>query len=176
MSAVERTGADEHAPEQKAEEEVRLTKTTCVTGIEHADEFFQLSASAASQAESLSLSLTGGGYELDGSTQPFAVDRQVPKVLREDGTVDSDPLTIRRSAHGPVVAEEQGEAVALRVAGTARPRMLEQFWRMGLARNLTGRSCRPTDAAGTSRAAGTHGARAKRAHWKPCRIRRSVRD
>ena len=42
VSAVERKGADEHAPEQKAEDdaEVRLTKTTCVTGIEHADEFF----------------------------------------------------------------------------------------------------------------------------------------
>ena len=82
------------------------------------------------------LSLTDGGYELDGSTQPFAVERQVLKVLREDGTVGAEPLTIRRSAHGPIVAEEHGEAVALRVAGTARPRMLEQFWRMGLARNL----------------------------------------
>ncbi|MDD9988248.1 MAG: penicillin acylase family protein [Spirochaetaceae bacterium] len=82
------------------------------------------------------LSLTGGGYELDGRTQPFDVERQVLKVLRADGTVDSEPLTIRRSAHGPVVAEEEGRAVALRVAGTARPRMLEQFWRMGLARNL----------------------------------------
>ena len=82
------------------------------------------------------LSPTGGGYELDGSTQPFAVERQVLKVLREDGTVDSEPLTIRRSAHGPVVTEEEGKPVALRVAGTARPRMLEQFWRMGLARDL----------------------------------------
>ena len=62
------------------------------------------------------LSLTDGGYGLDGSTQPFAVERQVLKVLRDDGTVDSEPLTIRRCAHGPVVAEEQGEAVALRVA------------------------------------------------------------
>ena len=82
------------------------------------------------------LSPAGGGYELDGSTQPFAVERHVLKVLREDGTVDAEPLTIRRSAHGPVVADEDGEPVALRVAGTARPRMLEQFWRMGLARNL----------------------------------------
>ena len=82
------------------------------------------------------LSPAGGGYELDGSAQPFAVERHVLKVLREDGTVDAEPLTIRRSAHGPVVAEEDGEPVALRVAGTARPRMLEQFWRMGLARTL----------------------------------------
>ena len=82
------------------------------------------------------LSLQDGGYELDGSTQPFAEERQVITVLQEDGTLRDEPLTIRRSAHGPVVAEEEGEAVALRVAGTARPRMLEQFWRMGLARDL----------------------------------------
>ncbi len=82
------------------------------------------------------LSLKGGGYELDGSAQPFAEERQVIKVLQEDGTLRDEPLTIRRSAHGPVVAEEEGGALALRVAGTARPRMLEQFWRMGLARDL----------------------------------------
>ena len=58
------------------------------------------------------------------------------RVLQEDGTLRDEPLTIRRSAHGPVVAQVGGAAVALRVAGTARPRMLEQFWRMGLARDL----------------------------------------
>ena len=82
------------------------------------------------------LSLKDGGYELDGTTQPFAEERQVIRVLQEDGTLRVEPLTIRRSAHGPVVAEEEGAAVALRVVGTARPRMLEQFWRMGLARDL----------------------------------------
>ena len=82
------------------------------------------------------LSLKDGGYELDGTTQPFAEERQVIKVLQEDGTLRDEPLTIRRSAHGPVVAQEEGAALALRVAGTARPRMLEQYWRMGLARDL----------------------------------------
>ena len=61
------------------------------------------------------LSLTDGGYELDGSTQPFAVERQVLNVLREDGTVGAEPLTIRRCAHGPVVAEEHGEIGGHRV-------------------------------------------------------------
>ena len=82
------------------------------------------------------LSLQDGGYVLDGSAQPFAEERQVIRVLQEDGTLHDEPLAIRRSAHGPVVAEEEGRALALRVAGTARPRMLEQFWRMGLARDL----------------------------------------
>jgi acyl-homoserine-lactone acylase len=82
------------------------------------------------------LSLNGSGYVLDGGTRPFTVERQALKVRQEDGTLRDEPLTIRRSVHGPVVAEEGDEAVALRVAGTARPRMLEQFWRMGLARKL----------------------------------------
>lgn len=44
VSALERAEADEHAPEQAQddddERQVRLTNTTYVTGIEHADEFF----------------------------------------------------------------------------------------------------------------------------------------
>ena len=82
------------------------------------------------------LSPKHGGYLLDGVTRPFEVAHQVIKVRRDDGTLGDEPLTIRRSAHGPVVADEEGAAVALRVAGTGRPRMLEQFWRMGLAQNL----------------------------------------
>ena len=46
------------------------------------------------------------------------------------------PLTIRRSVHGPVVAERRGAPIAMRVAALDRPRMFEQFWRMGLAKNF----------------------------------------
>ena len=42
------------------------------------------------------LSLKDGGYELDGTTQPFAEERQVIRVLQEDGTLRDEPLTIRR--------------------------------------------------------------------------------
>ena len=43
---------------------------------------------------------------------------------------------IRRSVHGPVVAEHDGRPVAMRVSSTDRPGLFEQFWRMGLAQNL----------------------------------------
>ncbi len=83
------------------------------------------------------LKLEDDGYVLDGETRPFEVEEQVITVLREDGTLRHEPLTIRRSAHGPVVVDGDGvTTLALRVAATERPRMFEQFWRMGLSQNL----------------------------------------
>jgi acyl-homoserine-lactone acylase len=82
------------------------------------------------------LTLQGDGYLLDGAVRPFEVERQVIKVRRADGTLGDVPLTIRRSVHGPVFSDRRGVTVALRVVPADRPRMFEQFWRMGLARNL----------------------------------------
>ena len=45
-------------------------------------------------------------------------------------------LTIRRSVHGPVVAERDDRALALRVAGLDRPGMLAQWWDMMQATDL----------------------------------------
>ena len=45
-------------------------------------------------------------------------------------------LEVRRSVHGPVVADRGGSPIAMRVAAIDRPRLFEQFWRMGLAKNL----------------------------------------
>jgi acyl-homoserine-lactone acylase len=76
------------------------------------------------------------GYLLDGRTKSFDVEQQIIKVRRADGTLRDEPLTIRRSVHGPVFSDDRGVIVALRVVAVDRPRMFEQFWRMGLARNL----------------------------------------
>jgi acyl-homoserine-lactone acylase len=82
------------------------------------------------------LSLQGDGYVLDGKTKAFDVERQIIKVRQADGTLRDEPLTIRRSVHGPVFSDRRGVTVALRVIAADRPRMFEQFWRMGLARNF----------------------------------------
>jgi acyl-homoserine-lactone acylase len=82
------------------------------------------------------LTLQADGYLLDGKLRAFDVEQQVMKVRQTDGTLRDVPLTIRRSVHGPVFSDERGVAVALRVAPVKRPRMFEQFWRMGLARNF----------------------------------------
>jgi acyl-homoserine-lactone acylase len=82
------------------------------------------------------LTLKDDGYVLDGQVKPFEIERQIIKVHGANGTPREEPLTIRRSVHGPVFADDRGVAVALRVVAADRPRMFEQFWRMGLARNL----------------------------------------
>lgn len=82
------------------------------------------------------LTLQGDGYLLDGKTRQFEIEQQIIKVRQADGTLRDEPLTIRRSVHGPVFSDRRGVAVALRVVPASRPRMFEQFWRMGLARNL----------------------------------------
>ena len=73
---------------------------------------------------------------LDGKTKAFEVEQQIIKVRQADGTLRDEPFTIRRSVHGPVFSDRRGVTVALRVVAADRPRMFEQFWRMGLARNL----------------------------------------
>jgi acyl-homoserine-lactone acylase len=83
------------------------------------------------------LTLKDGGYVLDGKVRQFEVTRQTIRVLQKDGTLRDEPLTIRKSEHGPLVVDRDGTAIALRVAALDRPRLLEQFWQMGLARNFT---------------------------------------
>ena len=58
------------------------------------------------------------------------------KVKQPDGSLREERLDIRRSVHGPVVFDENGVTVAMRVAGLDRPKMLEQWFRMGEARSL----------------------------------------
>jgi acyl-homoserine-lactone acylase len=82
------------------------------------------------------LTLKDGGYVLDGQTKSFDVEKQIIKVRQADGSLRDEPLTIRRSIHGPVLSDTRGVTVALRVVAVDRPRMFEQFWRMGLSRNL----------------------------------------
>ena len=82
------------------------------------------------------LTLKDGGYVLDGQTKSFEVEKQIIKVRQADGALRDEPLVIRRSVHGAVFSDGRGVTVALRVVAADRPRMFEQFWRMGLSRNL----------------------------------------
>ena len=89
-----------------------------------------------SESDLYRLTLKDGGYVLDGAVKPFEVMQDVIKVKQANGTLKDVPLTIRRTVHGPVVAERNGMTVAMRVAAIDRPRLFEQFWRMGLSHNL----------------------------------------
>jgi len=82
------------------------------------------------------LTVRNGEYEFDGKMLPFEKQTKVIKVKQTDGSFHDVVVEIRRSVHGPVVFEGQGLTVAMRVAGLDRPKMLEQWFRMGEAKNL----------------------------------------
>jgi len=91
---------------------------------------------APNGADLYRLTLKDDGYVLDGVVKQFAVSKETIRVKQKDGSLRDETLVIRRSAHGPVVFDRDGVVIAMRVAAIDRPRLFEQFWRMGLARNL----------------------------------------
>jgi acyl-homoserine-lactone acylase len=82
------------------------------------------------------LEVKDGQYLFDGSLRPFERETRAFKVKQGDGSLREERLEIRRSVHGPVVYDQNGVTIAMRVAGLDRPRMLEQWFRMGEARTL----------------------------------------
>lgn len=77
-----------------------------------------------------------GGYVLDGQVKQFETRTETLKVKQADGTIKDEVLVVRKTVHGPVVAERRGMKIAMRVAALDRPKMFEQFWKMGLAKNF----------------------------------------
>ena len=86
-------------------------------------------------ADFYKLTLSNGGYLWDGEVRPFAQETQLLKVKQGDG-IREEPLTVMRSVHGPVIAQNAEQALALRVVGLERPHILQQFWQMTQATNL----------------------------------------
>ena len=82
------------------------------------------------------LTLANGGYLVDGRVRPFETEAQTLKVKQANGTLREEQLVVQRSIHGPVVAQKDGKAVALRVVGLDRPNLMEQIWDMARATNL----------------------------------------
>ncbi|HUF51683.1 MAG TPA: acylase [Longimicrobiales bacterium] len=79
---------------------------------------------------------TADGYMFDGAERDYEVEQQVVRVRQPDNTLVERPLTIRRTVHGPVVAERPDRVLALRVAGLDASQLTEQYWDMMRARNL----------------------------------------
>lgn len=82
------------------------------------------------------LTVKDGQYVFDGALRPFERETRALKIRQADGSLREERLEIRRTVHGPVVFDENGVTVAMRVAGLDRPKMLEQWFRMGEARTL----------------------------------------
>ena len=84
------------------------------------------------------LTLTEGGYRWNGGVQKFETTEEILQVKDRDGTLREEKLTLRQSLHGPVIAEKNGKALALRIVGLEQPGMLAQWWDMMQARSLEG--------------------------------------
>jgi acyl-homoserine-lactone acylase len=81
------------------------------------------------------LTLVGGGYRWDGGVRAFDVDTARLRVREDDGTMREERLVRRRSVHGPVIAERDGRALAVRSAFALDAEVLVQWWEMLQARN-----------------------------------------
>ena len=88
-------------------------------------------------ADLYALKLEGGGYRFDGEIKPFEVSTKQLKVKQDDGSIREEVLTVKRSVHGPVVAEKGGDALALRVVGLDMPHVNAERWKMLNAKNFS---------------------------------------
>ncbi len=87
-------------------------------------------------ADLYALTPAQGGYLWDGAVKQFATSEETIRVLLKNGGYRDDKLTIRKSIHGPVVAERNGKPIALRVAGLDDYGIIEQYWDMSHAKTL----------------------------------------
>ena len=77
------------------------------------------------------------GYLYDGKVLPFKKSTAIIKVRQPDGSLRPQTLEIRETIQGPIIKEEDGDPIALRVAGLDKPFMLEQYWKMSNSHNFT---------------------------------------
>ncbi|GAB4243284.1 MAG: acylase [Stanieria sp.] len=82
------------------------------------------------------LTLSDQGYLFDGQVRDLTTETAEIKLKQKDGTIQSQKLTIQSSVHGPLIKQEEGKALALRVVGLDHPGVLEQWWDMAKANNL----------------------------------------
>jgi len=83
------------------------------------------------------LPLAKDGYRFNGKIRSFDREEKVLKVKEKNGNLRSESLVVRRSVHGPILAEKQGKAIALRVVGLDKPAALQQWWDMARSKNFS---------------------------------------
>jgi len=59
------------------------------------------------------------------------------KVKQNDGSLREEKITVRHSVHGPILAEKDEKAIAVRIAGLDKPHLLAQQWDMSRSTNLS---------------------------------------
>lgn len=80
----------------------------------------------------------GNGYRFDGADRAFTTRQETIRIRQDDGSVQTETLTVQRSVQGPVV--DAGGPVAIRMAAiddwSSAAGACEQWWDMARATNL----------------------------------------
>ncbi len=85
----------------------------------------------------LTVSDDGSTYLYDGEQVAFETSDETILVKQADGTLMETPITVRRSVHGPILAQrEDGSAIAIRAVGANSFAAAQEWWEMGLAQNF----------------------------------------
>lgn len=83
------------------------------------------------------LTKTQGGYLFDGKVMAFNSHTETMKIKQKDGSFKTETITIKSSIHGAVVKENDTGAMAIRFPAVERAGVLDQYWDMMNAQNLT---------------------------------------
>jgi acyl-homoserine-lactone acylase len=86
--------------------------------------------------DSYTLRLAPGGYRWEGGVRAFEERLDTIRVKQPDGTVRSEPFTLRRSVQGPVIGGDDTTAIAVRTTGLTAGTVLREWWDMGRAHDL----------------------------------------
>ncbi len=83
------------------------------------------------------MTLQDHGYLWDVKVREFETETHKLKIKQASGDFQELEWDVKHSVHGVVVSQQSDRAYALRVAGLDRPQVIEQFWEMGKATNLS---------------------------------------
>jgi acyl-homoserine-lactone acylase len=77
-----------------------------------------------------------GGYLFDGKVLPYEKASYSFKIKQSDGSFKTENVDVLRTVHGPVIRRDERVPIALHVGGLDKPFLLEQIWKMGIAKNF----------------------------------------
>jgi acyl-homoserine-lactone acylase len=72
------------------------------------------------------------GYRFDGEKKAY---QHVKAVIKVKGGADV-VMDIKKTVHGPVVWDQDGKVLAMKTGGLDHPFLLEQYWKMAIAKNF----------------------------------------
>jgi acyl-homoserine-lactone acylase len=78
----------------------------------------------------------GDGYVFDGKVKQFQRESHDIKIRQADGSFKTEKLEIVSTIHGPIIKNDHGAPIALKVAGLDRPFAAEEYWQMATAHNF----------------------------------------